>query len=43
MVAVPLFTRSELQAAFGLILPATTAEDAADRWWEQFADEVDEE
>jgi hypothetical protein len=43
MAPVPLFTRSELQAAFGLILPATTAQDAAEQWWEQFADEVDAE
>ena len=42
MAPVPLFTRFEMQAAFGLILPATTARAAAEQWWEQFADDVDQ-
>lgn len=42
MPAVPLFTRSEIEAAFGLLLPPQVAAAAARQWWEQFADEVDE-
>jgi hypothetical protein len=40
--AIPLFTRSELEAAFRLILPAEDAGVTAAHWWDQFADEVDD-
>jgi len=42
MSAIPLFTQSELAAAFRQILPPGVAQDAAGRWWEQFAGAVDE-
>src|SRR5262245_45999120 len=41
MPAIPLFLRSELEAAFGQILPPAVAKDAAARWWDRFADLVD--
>jgi len=42
MPPLPLFTKPELQAGFGLILPPDAAAVAADEWWALFAEEVDE-
>jgi hypothetical protein len=41
-VATPLFSRDELGAAFALLLPGAHANELATRWFEQFAEEVDE-
>ncbi len=42
MPLIPLFTKAELKAGFGLILPSASAAETADEWWDQFADEVDD-
>jgi predicted Fe-S protein YdhL (DUF1289 family) len=42
MTAIPLFTQSELSQAFTFILPTKVAEELAERWWAEFADETDD-
>jgi hypothetical protein len=43
MNLVPLFTQTEIEAAFCLLLPAELAASTAKSWWDQFADRIDEE
>lgn len=43
MPPVPLFTRAELEEAFALILPPDVARSTAKQWWNDLADEVDDQ